>query len=156
MVDRVLSGNTNAFETIIRETEGLVAQIVFKMINHAEERKDIAQDIYLKAFHNLNGFRFQSKLSTWIAQIAYNTCLSFLDRKKLVFPDDNHWKPEEESNELERISNKSINLFENENDQMIFQRELSTILLSEIEKLPPVYKTLITLFHKEDLSYEEI
>jgi RNA polymerase sigma factor (sigma-70 family) len=156
LVEQVLRGNRNAFEAIVKTTEGLVAQIVFKMINHAEERKDIAQDIYLKAFDKLPGFRFQSKLSTWIAQIAYNTCLSFLDKKKLIFPEDHQRDPDRDEGLLERISNRSLNVFDNENDRIFFQKELSTIMLSEIEKLPPIYKTLITLYHKEELSYEEI
>ena len=70
VIEMVLNGNTNAFKTIMKNTEGLVAQIVFKMIPVAEDRKDIAQDIYLKAFQKLNTFQFRSKLSTWIAQIA--------------------------------------------------------------------------------------
>lgn len=48
LVDKVLGGDADAFGVIIRNTEGLVAQIVFKMINNSEDRKDIAQDIYLK------------------------------------------------------------------------------------------------------------
>ena len=70
LVEMVLKGNTNAFKTIMKNTEDLVAQIVFKMIPIAEDRKDIAQDIYLKTFQKLNTFQFRSKLSTWIAQIA--------------------------------------------------------------------------------------
>lgn len=81
LVDRVLRGDNRAFETVIRNTENLVAQIVCKMVPVCEDRKDLAQDIYLKAFHHLGGFKFQSKLSTWIAQIAYNSCLSWLERK---------------------------------------------------------------------------
>ncbi len=83
LVNIVLSGDTNAFGTIIKKTERLVAQIVFKMINNPEERKDIAQDIYLKAFKNLSGFKFEAKLSTWIARIAYNSCLNYLEKRKL-------------------------------------------------------------------------
>ncbi len=86
LVDRVLRGDTRAFGIIIKNTENLVAQIVFKLIPGAEDRKDLAQDIYMKAFHNLPGFKFQSKLSTWIAQIAYNSCLSWIEKKKLVLP----------------------------------------------------------------------
>ena len=44
----------------------------------------------------------------------------------------------------------------NETEALIRQRELSTILNEGIEKLPPVYKTLIALFHNEELSYGEI
>ena len=85
LVKRVLHGDTNAFSTI-KNTEGLVTQIVYKMIPNSEDRKDIAQEVYLKTFQNLKSFRFQSKISTWIAQITYNTCLNFLDKKNLYFP----------------------------------------------------------------------
>ena len=144
LVDRVLSGDNAAFAAIIKNTEGLVAQIVFKMINNHDDRKDIAQDIYLKAFRNLSGFKFQSKLSTWIAQVSYNTCLDHLRKKKMIFPGT----LAEENETNDPISDDT--------NVLIRQRELSTILKTGIEQLPPVYKTLITLFHNEELSYEEI
>jgi RNA polymerase sigma-70 factor (ECF subfamily) len=151
----VLSGDTNAFSAIIKSTENLVAQIVFKMIPNSEDRKDMAQDIYLKAFHKLSGFKFQSKLSTWIGQIAYNNCLSYLEKKKLVLlgssQDGN--EPEEA---LEILLNKPNSLSLSESEKNIFQKELSGILQFEIERLSPVYKTLISLYHQEELSYEEI
>ena len=50
LVDTVLSGDTHAFGLIIKNTERLVAQIVFKMISNPEDRKDLAQDIYLKTY----------------------------------------------------------------------------------------------------------
>ena len=152
LVNIVLSGDTNAFGTIIKKTERLVAQIVFKMINNPEDRKDIAQDIYLKAFKNLSGFKFQAKLSTWIARIAYNSCLNYLEKRKLSsLPAIN-----ETDEGLEPTANKGIGWPDNEIDVLIFQQELSNILKAEIESLPPLYKTLITLYHNEELSYTEI
>jgi len=152
LVNTVLSGNTNAFRTIIKKTERLVAQIVFKMVNNPEDRKDIAQDIYFKAFKNLSGFKFQAKLSTWIARIAYNSCLNYLEKRKLIcFP-----AIDETDEDLERIANKAIAWPDYEIDVFIFQQELSKILKAEIESLPPLYKTLITLYHNEELSYVEI
>lgn len=145
LVNRVLSGDTPAFAAIIKNTEALVAQIVCKMISSPEDRKDLAQDIYLKAFKNLAGFKFQSKLSTWIAQIAYNTCFDHLRKKKLVFPDDIA-----ESEKEIKIKPAEETIFSLE------QKELFIILQKGIEQLPPVYQTLITLYHKEELSYTEI
>lgn len=144
LVDKVLSGDTHAFSLIIKNTESLVAQIVFKMISNPGDRKDIAQDIYLKAFKNLAGFKFQSKLSTWIAQVSYNTCLDHLRKKKLSFPGT----IDEENEMTDPLSDDTTIL--------IRQRELSGILKAGIEQLPPIYKTLITLYHNEELSYEEI
>jgi len=90
LVDRVLRGDNCAFGIIIKNTENLVAQILFKLVSVAEDRKDLAQDIYMKVFRNLAGFKFQSKLSTWIAQIAYNSCLSWIEKKKLVLTGNLH------------------------------------------------------------------
>jgi RNA polymerase sigma factor (sigma-70 family) len=153
LVDKVLRGDTNAFRFIIKNTEGLVAQVVFKMIPNTDDRKDIVQDIYLKSFQKLGSFKFQSKLSTWIAQIAYNTCINYLEKKKLVLTDNANYDYEDEA--VETLNSK-IDFFNNETEKIIFKKELSTILKTEIEKLSPVYKTLITLYHNEELSYSEI
>ena len=144
LVEKVLSGDNAAFAGIIKNTEALVAQIVFKMIGGSEDRKDLAQDIYLKVYKNLAGFKFRAKLSTWIAQVSYNTCLDHLRKKKLILPGTL-----EEENEMKYPVAEDLHFF-------IQQRELSVLLKNEIEQLPPVYRTLITLYHNEELSYEEI
>ena len=154
LVDRVLRGDTRAFGIIIKNTENLVAQIVFKFIPVAEDRKDLAQDIYMKAFHNLAGFKFQSKLSTWIAQIAYNSCLSWIEKKKLVLPGNLNEDEEIYKTTLVRVYNHSS--VENNSENNLFQKELTVILRKEIEGLPAIYQTLITLFHHESMTYEEL
>ena len=156
LVARVLNGDTQAFGAIIANTEKLVAQIVFKMVTHAEDRKDLAQDVYLKTFHHLQGFRFQSKLSTWIARIAYNACLSHLEKKRLVLPGREHGEDGACEEDLDLLNSRSAGARGSESEKLFFQKELSGILQEEIHALPPVYRTLITLFHNEDLSYEEI
>lgn len=145
LIEMVLKGDSNAFAIIIQQTEGLVAQIVFKMISRKEDRKDIAQDIYLKAYKNLSGFKFQSMLSTWIASIAYNTCLNYLEKKKLVLILDDGEEVDHDT-PLE-----TLKVYDN-----LLQKELKTILEDSIEQLPPVYRTLIVLYHKEEMSYREI
>jgi len=156
LVEKALRGDTNALNTIIKNTEGLVTQIIFKMISNIEDRKDIAQDVYLKTFQNLNNFKFQSKLSTWIGQITFNTCYSYFEKKKLILPDNIKNEKETYEEPLEIIGNKLIDISTNETEIHVFQKELSDILNTEIDKLLPLYRTLITLYHNEDLSYTEI
>jgi RNA polymerase sigma factor (sigma-70 family) len=151
LVDKVLGGDAQAFATIIKNTEGLVAQIVCKMITGAEDRKDLAQEVYLKAFKNLAGFKFESKLSTWIAQIAYNTCFTWLEKKKPVLAGD-LFRNDEQEDAIEWLATGADNTI----DSFISRKELSTILQSATEKLSPIHKTLITLYHQEDMRYEEI
>jgi RNA polymerase sigma-70 factor (ECF subfamily) len=153
LVDKVLHGDLNAFKAIIKSTEGLITQIIFKMIPIAEDRKDIAQDTYLKTFQKIGSFKFEARLSTWIAQIAYNTCINYLQKKRLVFPGNNS---EHESSEEALGVNSKIDLFISEPENLVFKKDLANILKIEIDKLSPVYKTLITLYHNEELSYSEI
>ena len=149
LVTAVLNGDRYAFGSIIKKTEGLVAQMTFKMISSPGDRKDIAQDVYLKAFKNLHGFKFKSKLSTWIGQIAYNTCLNYLEKKKLVLMDNFG-----EDGELP-VNHVTKDLRDDTEDTL-FNKELAAVLHTEIEQLKPLYKMLISLYHQEELSYAEI
>lgn len=154
LVERVLHGNTRAFGAIIKRTEGLITQIVFRMIADKEQRADVAQDIYLKVFQKLASFRFESKLSTWIARIAYNTCINQLDKNKTTGLTTYYDLPaESEDNHLSTLE-QIADLADPESD--LFQTELTALLQSEIERLPAVYKLLITLYHQQELSYGEI
>ena len=154
LVEQVLRGDNRAFETIIRNTEHLVAQIVGKMVPVIEDRKDLVQDIYLKTFHHLGTFKFQSKLSTWIAQISYNSCLSWLEKKKPLLPGNLHEGEDWPGYSTESQQNQSFTASESES--LIFQKEMKSILHEEIKRLPAVYQTLIALFHHDSLSYQEL
>lgn len=156
LVDKILDGDTHAFKTIIKNTEGLVAQIIFKMINNSRDRKDLAQDVYLKAFKDLANFKFQAKLSTWIGQITYNTCLNYIRKKKLILIDSITNDNEDRSEGVVVLSDKLVDVFENETQSKLYEKEISSILTAEIEKLAPLYKTLITLYHNEEMSYTDI
>jgi RNA polymerase sigma factor (sigma-70 family) len=154
LINRVLHGDTRAFGIIIKNTENLVARIVCKLIPIAEDQKDLVQDIYLKVYHNLEGFKFQSKLSTWIARIAYNACLSWLEKKKLVLP--GNLIENEEIHEKRSAAIFNYSSVENHSENNLFQKELSGILRKEMEKLPAIYQTLISLFHHESMTYGEL
>ena len=156
LVDRVLRGERNAFGIIIKNTENLVAKIIFDMIINDGDRKDIAQDVYLKAYQKLAGFKFQSKLSTWIGQICYNTCIDHLRKKKLVLTENVFETENDSSNDLLDMMNTAQENFDEPVDTFVIGKNISDIVKKKIEKLPPVYKTLISLYHNEELSYDEI
>jgi len=155
LVGLLLDGEKNAFSLFVKRTEGLVAQIVFKMIPITEDRKDLVQDIYLNAYRNLKNFRFQSKLSTWIGSIAYHACYNYLKKKRLLLletsqEDDTH------TSLLETMSNRLLDHSSNDTIAQIFRKDLGTALQMGIDQLSPVYATLIALYHYQELSYQEI
>lgn len=156
LIAQVLGGNTAAFGQIVQRTEGLVTQMVFKMIRHPADRPDIAQEVYLKVFKNLAGFKFQAKLSTWVGQITYNTCLHYLEKKHLVLIDPSESAPDDASEEGRRAPPPLVAGPDEDPETALFGHDLATILGAAIEQLPPLYRTLISLYHQQELSYEEI
>jgi RNA polymerase sigma factor (sigma-70 family) len=153
LVQDVLGGNSASFTHIIKMTEPLVSNIVYKMIHNVEDRKDLAQDIYMKAYRNLSGFKFKAKLSTWVAQIAYNTCINHLQKKKITLYDN----LEDGANLLDKsmlVNTSQATLSEGES--FLRNEELSNILTKQIGKLNEIQQLLISLYHQEEMSYEEI
>jgi RNA polymerase sigma factor (sigma-70 family) len=151
LVNKVLGGELQAFSQLISMTEGLVARIVHQLIRNEEDRKDVAQDVYLKVYQHLKGFRFHSKLSTWVGQIAYNTCLNRLQKRQLAIYDP----PAQDGNESDGGGRPELFRAEEETDRMLLQKELRGLLAAGIARLPPLYQTLISLYHQEELSYQE-
>ncbi|AMR29049.1 RNA polymerase subunit sigma-24 [Hymenobacter psoromatis] len=156
LVAQVLGGNKAAFGQLVRRTEGLVTQLVFKMIRHPADRPDVAQEVYLKVFKNLAGFKFQAKLSTWVGQIAYNTCLHYLEKKQLVLVDLAEQPPDDSPEAGRRVPPTLATGPDYDPETALFDQDLAGILSTAIEQLPPLYRTLISLYHQQELSYEEI
>ena len=147
LVKKTLAGNKKAFESIIEQHQRLVSHIVFRMIQNASDREDICQDVFLKVYQNLRGFQFEAKLSTWIARIAYNTCLSYLEKRRVPLFDD--LTTQEQT--IETVSGCSVRP-----DEIIEGREVFSLLQNEIEKMPVHYRTIVTLYHLDQISYKEI
>ncbi len=147
LIKKIIAGDTNTFQILIDEYKRLVSHIVFKMINKETEREDICQDIFIKVYQNLSNFKYKSKLSTWIARIAYNTCINYLEKKKLPFFND--LTPGEES--TDNISGNNLNPHKYTEKQ-----DISAHLHSEINQMPVNYRTILTLYHIDEMSYKEI
>lgn len=153
LVELVLEGNTSSFTSIISNTKGLVIQIVCKMINNQEDREDIIQEVYLKVYNKLSSFKFNSKLSTWIGTITYHTCINYLEKKKIPILDIDR---KYEGNMCDVINKHHVDNQASSTEDQIFKKERAILLKLEVEKLPTIYKTIITLFHMEELNYKEI
>lgn len=147
IIDRILSGDKEAFRSLIDGYQRLVGHIVFRMLPGSEEREDVCQEVFIKVYRNLSGFKFKSKLSTWIAKITRNTCINYLEKKRIPHYDDFI------------LENETIEDFpggENKPDEIAEQRNISTILQYELDKLPLRYRTVLTLYHLDEMNYAEI
>lgn len=144
LVQRILDGEAKAFKEFIEQYKRLVAHIVFRMVTNLTDREDVCQDVFVKAYENMRGFQFQSKLSTWLARIAYNTCVNYMEKKRVPLYDD-------------KIAGDGM--FDNPASNPYDEAEvsdMSRLLYEQVYALPILYRTIVTLFHLEGMKYAEI
>ena len=146
-VKKILDGDSQSFRLLVQDYQKLVAHVVFRMISNQADREEIAQEVFLKVYQNLSKFEFNSKLSTWIAAIAYNRCLNYLEKKKVPLLDD--VTPEDMT--IDDFS--GINSLP---DTKIMQQDVANRVHIALDQLPIKYKTVLTLFHLEQMRYDEI
>jgi RNA polymerase sigma-70 factor (ECF subfamily) len=140
---QIINGNMNAFTFLVNKYQKLVVHITGRLIQRHDELEDVCQEVFLKVYQNLGKYRGECKLSTWIATIAYNTSINYLRKFKKgdeVNPDD--------SATLRNLTEYRPNDFE--------KADLHRYIRDQIELLPVQYRTVLTLFHLEEFSYQEI
>ncbi len=147
LIHDINEGRVDLFRDIVEMNKRLVFHVVSRMESNETVREDLCQDIFLKVYKNLNTFKFESKLSSWIAKIAYNTCISHIEKKKIPLFEDN--SPEE-------FTLDDVKLEEREPSQIVEDNNVSELLRTEIERLPVQFKVILTLYHIECMGYEEI
>lgn len=145
LIRRIIDGDKNAFKELVEQYQRLVAHIVFKMISDEIEREDICQEVFVKVYKNLNRFRGESKLSTWIARIAYNRCYDYLNRKAVPKTGEVF------DNAISNLPDRAVGP-----DKKMENSKVAGILKGEMNKLPPQFRMIITLYHLDEMSYSEI
>lgn len=146
-IEKIIAGDTLQFRVVIEQYKRLVYNIAFRMVPNAADREDLCQDVFVKVYQNLSSFQFESMLSTWIARIAFNTCVNHLKKKRVPLFHD--FMPEKVS--VEDFGDLAKSPYEE-----MEHTDIAGKIEIEIEKLPAVFRTILTLFHLEQMSYEEI
>ncbi len=147
LIDKILTGNPNAFTTLVKQHERLVSQIVFRMVPGQHDREDICQEVFLKVYQNLGGFQHQCKLSTWIARIAYNTSLNHLEKKHVPLYEDQSPEGATLDDRPSAVESPA---------QYTASRQAAVRLCEEIDQLPVLFGTIVSLYHLHDMSYADI
>ncbi|BAO76702.1 RNA polymerase sigma factor [Winogradskyella sp. PG-2] len=145
LIEAIKNGDTKAYGQLVDRYKDLVYTLAIRMLKHKEEAEEVAQDTFIKVFKSLNKFKGDSKFSTWIYRVAYNTCLDNIKKNKKHL--NNVAIDEYTFNKLDTIDNALDN---------IIKEEKSILIKNCIDKLPEDSSALLTLFYYEELSLDEI
>ena len=78
IIERVLKGDTEAFNLMVRQWERPIYNFILRMIGNRDEAMDLCQDSFMKAYRELGTLKDKDRFSAWLYRIAHNTCFSKL------------------------------------------------------------------------------
>jgi RNA polymerase sigma factor (sigma-70 family) len=147
LIAKILQGDNKAFELLIKQYERLVLHVTGRLIKRDEDITDVCQEVFIKVYYGLSKFNSQSKLSTWIARIAYLTSVNHLRKYK--------------NENLNRVVGEDDNLdnyhFSDETpERLLVKKDANAYVHYLIMQLPLTYRTVLTLYHLQEFSYNEI
>ncbi len=143
LVKQVLSGNTSAFEYFVVTYQDMALNIAFRICGNIQDAEDIVQESYMKAYRNLHSFRSDSKFSTWLYRIVYNTSITYTKSQMWL-------------NSVETSIESAGQLEQDKQYIKLEDIERAEIVSDIMQKIPKGDALLLTLYYMEDNSIKDI
>lgn len=146
LIRRILRGESDLYAQLVDHYARMIQTLVARIIDRPEEAEEVAQDVFVKAFRQLDSFGGRSSFQTWIYRIACNTALSHARRSRrrttLTGVDERRLGllPDEEVERLEEWA--------------AHERRLEA-LTRALARLEAEERALVTLFYYEERPVSE-
>ncbi len=148
LINRFKDGDTSAFEEIVLEYQDKIYNLCRHMLQNAHDAEDAAQDVFVKAYQNLNRFKPEASLLTWLYRIAINTCIDY--RRKPFFESLFKTSKEGDVFAVDQLSDSPSP------ERLYESKQISHAIQLTLGRLSEKLRTVIVLKEIEGLSYEEI
>lgn len=132
-----------AFDTLMRTYGEQVYWQIRKMVADHDDANDLLQNCFMKAWNNLQNFRGDAKLSTWLYKIAVNETLNFLNKER-----QRHNVTEEGDADILLSKLESDEYFDGDRLQVDFQKAIA--------KLPEKQRLVFNMRYFDEMKYEKI
>ena len=138
--------SNNTARILVEKYRKFVFSIAFRYTNCADDAEDIAQDVFIKVFDNLEKFEFKSSLKTWLYRITVNTCLNAKAKKSI-----NNTLQRDNEIELDNIGGNS-----NNPEKEYLKKEFQEKFEKALQQLPKRQREVFSMRYFDDMKYEEI
>lgn len=152
IIEKVLSGDTEAFEALVIEHQNKVYSLALRMVGNEEDARDMAQEAFIRAFNSLTGFRGDSKFSVWLYRLTSNICIDFIRSRAKKRTVSMTWTDEDgdDAGELEVPDERF-------SPEAQLERTLTRESVRRgLDSLSPQYREILLLREINGLSYDEI
>jgi RNA polymerase sigma-70 factor (ECF subfamily) len=145
VIDKIKKGDYSACNFIVDKYKSFVYNICIKIIKNREDAEEVAQDSFIKAFKSINGFKHESKFSTWLYRITYNNAISKTRNKKIF------------KNEINETMVDSIHISSiSEGLENLNRVDRKKVLRNAMDRLSEEEQLLISLYYFEENSMDEV
>ena len=155
-IERLKAGDEAAFDDLVTERSGDVYALLYRLTNDAEEARDLTQETFLRTFQNINLFRGDAELKTWIYRIAVNQARNrwrwWRRRRRDVTVSLDAGDSHSDESLGARLRDRASR--DPEQDTLAHEREKA--LMAALDLLSRSYRETVILRDIEGLSYEEI
>lgn len=142
LISRALQGNQKAFRKIVEGYHSVAYAVTRAILGDRDDVEDVVQNVFIKVYRGLHNFRGDSKLSTWIYQIARNEALNAVSKSK---------------RKLEPLEDLDISSPDSDSPEARYgRRELREHLDEALSLLDDAQRVAIELRYMGDRSYNEI
>ena len=146
-------GSEDAYELLVARFQQPVYNLVYRLLLDPGDSCDVVQEVFLKVFRNINRFRGQSSLKTWIYRIAVNEVHNyrrwfFRHRRQEVVLED---QSEGGKNFGDTVPDRGRSPYD-----CALDGEKRVMIEGALARINPMFRAAIVLRDVEDLSYEEI
>jgi RNA polymerase sigma-70 factor (ECF subfamily) len=148
LVTAVLANVPGAFERLVREYQGLCWHVIQRMVRHPEDTRELCQEAFLRVHQCLHQYRFDAALKSWIGQVAYSVAKRHLERKRIPLAE-----PAADADGLSLLDHVGDGF---DLETATADDEIARHLHAAIETLPPLQRTVLTLYHLDELPIAEI
>lgn len=156
LVRRLKARNPGAFEALIERYQGPIFNLVYRMLGNREEAEDLAQEVFITVFKQIDGFRGEASLSTWLYRIASNHCIN--RRKYLSHRRHYDGRSLSDLGDREELGGGRLQTATRppRPDEMAEGLELERAIQECITALDEDHRLVLVLRDIQSLSYEEI
>jgi RNA polymerase sigma-70 factor (ECF subfamily) len=152
IIERVCSGDTYAFQQIVERYKKKIYYIAYDIVGDHHEAEDISQEVFIKMYRALDRFRKDAKMSSWLYQIAVNSSIDSLRRKKS--------KPLINVEDIDSVGVQEQAL-ESASPEADPERRAIAILMQEhidsaLNKITPQERTVFVMRHYNEFKIREI
>lgn len=151
LIRKAGAGDEHAFEQLVIAYQKPIYNLLLRMTGSREDAFDLTQETFLKAWHAISLFQFDSKFLTWLCRIASNTCIDFLRKERrrqtvsLTAVDDR-----DETYEID-VADATL-----DPAQIVEQVMDRDAVLQALQQLPPEYRIALSMRVLEEMRYEDI